>query len=127
MRISDWSSDVCSSDLLRCAASWRSSLDLRTERGLGLAIKLGTMDHGFVAPENRRRTLGEGRAQAESEKPRSCGWGSMAGAASRWCALRMRCSKRGARSEERRVGKECVSTSRSGWAPLHIKKKEIKT
>src|SRR3546814_14848495 len=119
MRISDWSSDVCSSDLLRCAASWRSSLDLRTERGLGLAIKLGTMDHGFVAPENRRRTLGEGRAQAESEKPRSCGWGSMDGAASRWCALRMRCYKRGGyfppacpsrSSEERRVGKECGRT-----------------
>src|SRR3546814_12265867 len=122
MRISDWSSDVCSSDLLRCAASWRSSLDLRTERGLGLAIKLGTMDHGFVAPENRRRTLGEGRAQAESEKPRSCGWGSMAGAASRWCALRMRCS----RSEERRVGKECVSQCRSRWSPYNKKKKTVR-
>src|SRR3546814_14411067 len=23
------------------------------------------------------------------------------------------------RSEERRVGKECVSTGRSGWAPIH--------
>src|SRR3546814_17042153 len=26
------------------------------------------------------------------------------------------------RSEERRVGKECVSTSRSWWSPSHIKK-----
>src|SRR3546814_17898550 len=25
------------------------------------------------------------------------------------------------RSEERRVGKECVSTCRSGWTPYHIK------
>src|SRR3546814_16571248 len=25
----------------------------------------------------------------------------------------------GGRSEERRVGKECVSTCRSGWAPYH--------
>src|SRR3546814_19974399 len=27
-----------------------------------------------------------------------------------------------ARSEERRVGKECVSTCRSGWSPYHEKK-----
>src|SRR3546814_16857271 len=27
------------------------------------------------------------------------------------------------RSEERRVGKECVSTCRSGWVPYHNKKK----
>src|SRR3546814_14845856 len=26
------------------------------------------------------------------------------------------------RSEERRVGKECVSTCRSGWSPFHLKK-----
>src|SRR3546814_19872866 len=30
---------------------------------------------------------------------------------------------RQARSEERRVGKECVSTCRSRWAPSHYKKK----
>src|SRR3546814_18079130 len=28
------------------------------------------------------------------------------------------------RSEERRVGKECVSTCRSRWAPYHSKKKQ---
>src|SRR3546814_18849841 len=28
------------------------------------------------------------------------------------------------RSEERRVGKECVSTCRSGWEPDHEKKKK---
>src|SRR3546814_20573542 len=28
------------------------------------------------------------------------------------------------RSEERRVGKECVSTCRSRWSPYHEKKKE---
>src|SRR3546814_20128168 len=32
-----------------------------------------------------------------------------------------------ARSEERRVGKECVSTCRSRWSPYHYKKKKIKT
>src|SRR3546814_15852874 len=30
------------------------------------------------------------------------------------------------RSEERRVGKECVSTCRSRWAPYHKKKTNIK-
>src|SRR3546814_18690441 len=29
------------------------------------------------------------------------------------------------RSEERRVGKECVSTCRSRWSPYHKKKKNI--
>src|SRR3546814_17736650 len=29
------------------------------------------------------------------------------------------------RSEERRVGKECVSTCRSRWSPYHLKKKHI--
>src|SRR3546814_11978333 len=31
-----------------------------------------------------------------------------------------------ARSEERRVGKECVSTCRSGWSPDHYIKKQTK-
>src|SRR3546814_12741547 len=30
------------------------------------------------------------------------------------------------RSEERRVGKECVSTCRSRWSPYHSKKKRYK-
>src|SRR3546814_12877288 len=32
-----------------------------------------------------------------------------------------------ARSEERRVGKECVSTCRSRWSPYHEKKKTTKS
>src|SRR3546814_12289082 len=32
----------------------------------------------------------------------------------------------GMRSEERRVGKECVSTCRSRWSPYHYKKKTKK-
>src|SRR3546814_12928504 len=34
-------------------------------------------------------------------------------------------AKRIERSEERRVGKECVSTCRSRWSPSHYKKKTI--
>src|SRR3546814_19399314 len=33
---------------------------------------------------------------------------------------------RGGRSEERRVGKECVSTCRSRWSASHSKKKEMR-
>src|SRR3546814_16969113 len=32
--------------------------------------------------------------------------------------------QQGVRSEERRVGKECVSTCRSRWSPYHYKKKK---
>src|SRR3546814_11263172 len=34
--------------------------------------------------------------------------------------------ERPCRSEERRVGKECVSTCRSRWSPYHEKNKQIK-
>src|SRR3546814_12961609 len=34
---------------------------------------------------------------------------------------------KGARSEERRVGKECVSTCRSRWSPSHKNNKDSKT
>src|SRR3546814_13429148 len=37
------------------------------------------------------------------------------------------CSRKPSRSEERRVGKECVSTCRSRWSPYHYKKKNNKT
>src|SRR3546814_13137913 len=48
------------------------------------------------------------------------GWWKRAIAASR---PRWRINQRALRSEERRVGKECVSTCRSRWAPSHSKKK----
>src|SRR3546814_4712280 len=77
MRISDWSSDVCSSDLkllLRRAAGGVSAL-----------------------PDLLAR-----KAQA--------GCGGRSGP----CVARQP-----ERSEERRVGKECVSTCRSRWSPYH--------
>src|SRR3546814_15742371 len=50
--------------------------------------------------------------------------------AKRTQGLRRRCSQSSwglaravGRSEERRVGKECVSTCRSRWSPYHYKKK----
>src|SRR3546814_1141281 len=71
MRISDWSSDVCSSDLVpiesKCAAEHHHS------KGLAGALCMPD-DAAFPGA---------------------------------------------IRSEERRVGKECVSTCRSRWSPYH--------
>src|SRR3546814_6309833 len=86
MRISDWSSDVCSSDLLDKVAL----IDLLDEA------------------RPRRLTYRELDAEADAVAR----------------ALVARGLKRGERvailrSEERRVGKECVSKCRSRWSPDH--------
>src|SRR3546814_1589939 len=90
MRISDWSSDVCSSDLER---------DWPVRRVAPTVPDYGSETH--FPRRNRRRRL-------------RCGpVGSNAAAAHR----SRRDSP--SRSEARRVGKECVSTFRSRWSPFH--------
>src|SRR3546814_18258138 len=74
MRISDWSSDVCSSDL-----RWA------TRRACCAAI----------IPRHSAA-----RRSRSSRGSHAC------------------------RSDERRVGNECVSTCRSRWSPYHYKKKK---
>src|SRR3546814_7116439 len=64
MRISDWSSDVCSSDLMR------------GDDVIGMILDPDSQRLRFLKAESKR-------------------------------------------SEERRVGKECVSTGRSRWSPYH--------
>src|SRR3546814_7493035 len=81
MRISDWSSDVCSSDLVS-ATEWMASAS------------------SDAAPVNTNPTS---LAIAIAELAANA-----ASTASRW-----------SRSEERRVGKECVSTCRSRGSPHH--------
>src|SRR3546814_3690473 len=91
MRISDWSSDVCSSDLVNGSSAETTAGETISEmscqrpstRNSGHA---SSTDFGITAC--RRRNLGY------QNSPRS-------------------------RSEERRVGKECVSTCRSRWSPYH--------
>src|SRR3546814_6372571 len=78
MRISDWSSDVCSSDLLH------------TLRGGGHAFGLQQLGHAGAVIDVH---LAAERFDVE-------GLGI-------------------SRSEERRVGTECVSTCRSRWSPYH--------
>src|SRR3546814_19810776 len=81
MRISDWSSDVCSSDLARAHRR-----------------------HGTPGPVDRPgRRLSRAAHGAGAERGQAL--------------LRTQ------RSEERRVGKECVSTCSSRRSPYHYKKK----
>src|SRR3546814_6978498 len=75
MRISDWSSDVCSSDLVAVVAREGQ----RTDAHLGEVAG---------AREGAEEIIIVGTIEDE-------------------------------RSEERRVGQECVSTCRSRWSPYH--------
>src|SRR3546814_16707837 len=99
MRISDWSSDVCSSDLT-CATSSVSATTTSPSKATTRCRR------------SRRRwrcDAGSDRVVTDAvEKPGV----PMPGGGT---ALR--------RSEERRVGKECVSTCRSRWSPYHQHKK----
>src|SRR3546814_1340274 len=94
MRISDWSSDVCSSDLLDVADA-TTALDIATARINDRTVEVG--EAGHAAREH-------GRALVNIRRRRivNCGF-----------------VEAYQRSEERRVGKECVSTCRSRWSPYH--------
>src|SRR3546814_16994283 len=101
MRISDWSSDVCSSDLINRYGARRDLLDEEGERALPLALGL--------------KRVGKGSDLVECSVGKIVDPDDIAG---------VRSADR--RSEERRVGKECVSTCRSRWSPYHSKKKSTK-
>src|SRR3546814_20959524 len=94
MRISDWSSDVCSSDLLdEC-------------------VKLPA-DEKRVAEAMRLSLRRAERCRAAFRQRDGYGlFGLVQGGTN--AALREESAK--GRSEERRVGKECVSTCRSRWS-----------
>src|SRR3546814_13282467 len=100
MRISDWSSDVCSSDLIQ------RILGVTGEMGKGLGLdkkwayniikQVGNYGESF------ERNIGMSSAM-KLERGLNAQWqkgGLMYG-----------------RSEERSVGKECVRTCRSRWSP----------
>src|SRR3546814_7593995 len=98
VRISDWSSDVCSSDL-------RSSVFGDAMIG----VRLGPRDgHGMLAGASlgvQGPGAGEDVCNPVPSDPCPSDFPSFYSV--------------GGRSEERRVGKECVSTCRSRWAPYH--------
>src|SRR3546814_16579575 len=107
MRISDWSSDVCSSDLPGVLER-RGNLPLKdVETGIG----------------EGRRGLGPGpeHRDQKSQEPPVAGQGEQDASRDPLVAepgVEL-LQPRELRSEERRVGKECVSTCRSRWSPYH--------
>src|SRR3546814_16069338 len=94
MRISDWSSDVCSSDLF-------AAFDLGRQAAIAAKEVVDDREH-----------------QARFEH-------AQRGATQRFDANQVEAGRH--RSEERRVGKECVSTCRSRWSPYPYKKNTIDT
>src|SRR3546814_16769228 len=103
MRISDWSSDVCSSDLihqiLQVLEELRIHGAVRLQLGAGDGRPLGGDDDGVVLNQARQLLVRLHQAADEGAVPVVD------------------------RSEERSVGKECVSTCRSRWSQNHEKKK----
>src|SRR3546814_17224291 len=97
MRISDWSSDVCSSDLVLCRRRKNNPLYVgeagvgKTALAEGLARLIVEGDVPEVLKEAVIYSLDLGALVAGPKY-------------------------RGDRSEERRVGKECVRTCRSRWS-----------
>src|SRR3546814_4593297 len=84
MRISDWSSDVCSSDLLM------EQLPHLLIEGMLISARALKTYRGYIFLRGEYTTAAKHLNRAVEE-----------------------------RSEESRVGKECVSTCRSRWSPYH--------
>src|SRR3546814_18780708 len=99
MRISDWSSDVCSSDLVEVGSS-NDYIDVTADSPL----LTGTM-FSFRPTYELNDDGAEAVSTAVADAFAAC-----------------ETSKLLDRSEERRVGKECVSTFRSRWSLYKSKK-----
>src|SRR3546814_20821117 len=116
MRISDWSSDVCSSDLReRFGAQPRAVTRLARLRGLVLAQFLAHprafgLEHAAIeiADDPLERLVRRIGAAPILERQFD-----------RHSAAAIKDDLLHPRSEERRGGKECVSTCRSRWSPSH--------
>src|SRR3546814_14752708 len=100
MRISDWSSDVCSSDLCLPVGDGGSSLPCLVQRKALLqtpALEDRKIDRRADGEEPGIPTVEVVELEGFDADP----------------------AFQADRSEERRVGKECVSTCRSRWSRYH--------
>src|SRR3546814_13925771 len=110
MRISDWSSDVCSSDLVENVDAVFDRMRKKYPRVEWLKRPSNRPFAGITTHDpdcnvfdlSQKDMTNRTEVYADHEE------------------------EGGQRSEERRVGKECVSTGRSGWSPIHAKKKKQK-
>src|SRR3546814_6675221 len=100
MRISDWSSDVCSSDLERDMISMAgAALSKRAFARLKRRVDYTEWGGAPLLGINGASIICHGASPVKAIKN----------------AVRVR-------SEERRVGKECVRTCRSRWSPYNYNK-----
>src|SRR3546814_16619153 len=120
MRISDWSSDVCSSDLNSYSGGTAVNTGTLLVNG-DQSAATGVTSVGAATLGGTGTIGGDVILLGGTLAPGSNGVGTLtiAGGLSLDAASTLR-------SEERRVGKECVSTCRSRWSPYHSKKKEVK-
>src|SRR3546814_8922840 len=124
MRISDWSSDVCSSDLMVLVEQLAQRLERRLMAGLeavlveaGVAVDFGLA--AVAAPQQVRLQADDRITAAHRAALDRFQQAGPRPAVSEFEESRDRRLEVGDRSEERRVGKECVSTCRSRWSPDH--------
>src|SRR3546814_20309951 len=113
MRISDWSSDVCSSDLASLGEAVPKSI-----RTLFSHWALHEATVTAVRAENDRR-IELAKAIANQPAPKAEPVDNDIDLVKAQAAKIYPQPDQAYRSEERRVGKECVSTCRSRWSPEH--------
>src|SRR3546814_12194418 len=104
MRISDWSSDVCYSDLF------------------GEIFSHGPRGRSGRSPDIEKNRGWKARGFRRSCGAAGDGWRARVAGREPWVAIPSPARRRS--PEERRVWKEWVSTCRSWWSPSHEKKKQ---
>src|SRR3546814_20705499 len=133
MRISDWSSDVCSSDLKLGCETVAEEVHREKHGGAGAGAQMrwrfgdeATERHGII--KNRPRSI-----DGEERDCRLPAWGQKGrgrdqrdddvhdAESAEFAPGSALADRVGDRSEESRVGKECVRPCRSRWSPDHKK------
>src|SRR3546814_11571978 len=105
MRISDWSSDVCSSDLAKMPTLGAWSF----RHAQGKPFVYPDNDLGYTANFlSMLFKMSEKKFEADERLVKALD-----------VLFILHADHEQNRSEERRVGKECVSTCRSRWSPYH--------
>src|SRR3546814_19986615 len=112
MRISDWSSDVCSSDL-RVLDGREIEEIAAVERD---TVAMVARAHAEVGRRDQAAAFGEGTAFRAHEEKIDAVREQRIGTPYRFDHFHFR-------SEEGRVGKECGGSWRYRWSPMSVKKK----